>query len=185
MIVITQFIINILNFKFNFVVENYSPDIVDKTVFLGKIYTSIDSITFFIQLILTPVILRTVSLRTAHLSVAGLYLFGALPLLLFQGRTPIVVAAVFIAAKSIDYSFFGVIKEMLYYPLSKYQKYGAKYVIDMVVYRASKGLVALFLAFFQSFKLLDFLLLSAICIWPVMIFIIFRARTQILTGRYG
>ena len=42
---------------------------------------------------------------------------------------------------------------MLYYPLQDAQKYGIKYIVDMVVYRSSKGLISLFLL---RFKILGF-----------------------------
>ena len=178
-IVITQFIISIVNFKLNFSVQNSFASVVDKTVFFGKIYTLINIATLIIHSILTPIALRTIQLRTNHLVIVSIYLIVLLPMLFFLGQVIIVISSIFILSKAIDYSFFGTVKEMLYYPLSEYQKYGAKYIIDMVMYRASKGIVSLILTQTQNFRVLDVLLTLATLVWFILTFNIFKHHNQL------
>ena len=182
-IFITQLIINVVNFKLNLAVQNNLPNVVDKTVFFGKIYTLINIVSLLVQLIITPIALRTLSLRTNHLLIVGIYLAGLMPLLLLQGQVLSIISVVFIISKGVDYSFFGVIKEMLYYPLDEYQKYGAKYIIDIVMYRASKGVVSLGLTQIQNFRVLDALLAISTLGWLVLTFGIFRLRSQIRNNK--
>ena len=178
-ILITQFIINTMNFKFNSAVQDHFLTVVDKTVFFGKTYTLVNVITVLIQFLLTPFALRAVSLRNNHFLIVGIYLVGLIPLLIFQGHLIMIISTVFIVAKAIDYSLFGVIKEMLYYPLDEYQKYGAKYIVDVVMYRASKGLVSLFLTQIQNFKRLDHILVVASLIWLALVFKVFRLHSRL------
>ena len=53
-----------------------------------------------------------------------------------------IIAAVFIIMKGVDYSLFAATKDVMYHPLLSLQKYGAKYITDMFVYRTSKALIA-------------------------------------------
>ena len=47
--------------------------------------------------------------------------------------------------KSIDYSIFGVLREMLFLPLKLDEKYRAKAVIDVFAHRTSKALASFLL----------------------------------------
>lgn len=53
------------------------------------------------------------------------------------------VSLCFVFIKSIDFSLFGIIREMLYIPLQLDEKFRAKAVIDVFAYRTSKALVSL------------------------------------------
>ena len=179
-IFITQFFINVINFRFTVAVDDNFADIVSKTVFMGKVYTLINIITFIIYFFLTTLALKNFSLRKNHFIVVGMYLFVFLPLFIFQGHIVMAISGIFIASKAVDYSFFGSIKEMLYYPLSQYQKYGAKYIVDMLWYRLSKGLVSIILIFVQSFRILETLLVFSSLMWLAVVFKIFRLRSRLL-----
>jgi ATP/ADP translocase len=51
--------------------------------------------------------------------------------------------------KAIDFSLFGVIREMLYVPLQLDAKFRAKAIIDVFAYRTSKAVVSLGLLILQ------------------------------------
>ena len=53
------------------------------------------------------------------------------------------VSLCFVFIKSVDFSLFGIIREMLYIPLKLDEKFRAKAVIDVFAYRTSKALVSL------------------------------------------
>jgi ATP/ADP translocase len=70
--------------------------------------------------------------------------------------------------KSIDYSLFGVLREMLFLPLKLDEKYRAKAVIDIFAHRTSKA--------FASFLLLGIQMLvgSLVFLWAnYLLFIVF------------
>lgn len=175
---ITQLIINVVNFKFNMVLQDNFSEIIEKTVFLGKVYGLIQIITLLINVIGTPLLLRSLSLRNNHFLVIGVYFISLL--IALQGNAALFVPIIFMTYKAIDYSFFSVIKEMLYYPLTKTQKYGAKYIVDMVMYRASKGVVSFFLTQVQNFNLLIGILFSSLFIWFLLLLNIFKIRKKLL-----
>ena len=57
------------------------------------------------------------------------------------------------SVKAMDYSIFGIIKEMLYIPLKVDEKFKAKAIIDVFAYRSSKALASLFILILQYFAL--------------------------------
>jgi len=57
----------------------------------------------------------------------------------------------FICNKSLDFSVFGVVKEMLYIPLKPDEKFRAKAVIDVFAYRSSKAVASLLILFITAF----------------------------------
>ena len=179
-IFITQFIINVMNFKFSIVVQDNFASMADKTVFFGKVYGLINVITLVIHVIGTPFLLRNLSLRNNHFLVLGVYFMGLLMVFTLGGQAVLFISVIFMTYKAIDYSFFSAIKEMLYYPLGKYQKYGAKYIVDMVMYRASKGVVSLFLTQVQNFSVLSGMLFSSIFIWIFLTLKVFDRRKKLL-----
>jgi AAA family ATP:ADP antiporter len=84
------------------------------------------------------------------------------------------VAGTFLFMKAFDYSLFTASKELLYYPLDTLQKYGAKYVSDMVVYRLSKGLIAVILIKYQDFKFLNIMMGISLFIWFISLIYLFK-----------
>ncbi len=64
----------------------------------------------------------------------------------------------YIFIKSVDFSLFGVIREMLYIPMKMDEKFRAKAIIDVFAYRSSKALVSvciLGLQLFLGFEILS------------------------------
>ncbi len=159
LVALSQFCIYIINFRFNIEVADTFTSAVDKTAFFGKIYAIINIVSLFMSAILTPLMLKKFSSKWNHIIVAGSYGFAIFPILIFGGGAMVgVISSLFVYAKGMDYSHFGTIKELLYYPLEKAQRIGAKYIVDMFGYRFSKGLVALVLSFFQNIQVINILL---------------------------
>jgi len=94
--------------------------------------------------IVAPAILAAVSLRRLHLLYPLGHLAAAIAAVLFPGFWTAALALAWF--KIIDYSLFRSSKELLYIPLPFDARYRTKMLIDMVVYRFSKGGGALVLA---------------------------------------
>jgi len=94
--------------------------------------------------LLAPAVLAVVSLRRLHL----LYPLGHLALVIGAIIEPgfWTAAAALAWFKIVDYSLFRSSKELLYIPLPFDARYRTKMLIDMVIYRMSKGGGALILA---------------------------------------
>lgn len=180
---LTQFLIYIINLNFNASVKDMFSSVKETTAYFGTIYTWINVAALLIQFFITPFALKNFSLKNNHRAIVGIYLLVFLPIIAFAGGTLSVLSLVFISSKSIDYSFFGTIKEMLYYPLKVSQKYAAKYIVDMFGYRFSKAVVALFFAYFFDEKLAKILFLVFTVFWLISVFRIFTINERLYVTR--
>ena len=78
----------------------------------------------------------------------------------------------FIMMKGLDYSLFSGAKELLYFPLDDLQKYGAKYIVDMITYRLSKGFISLILILIPTSGMVVWLLLLSLLLWLIAILVL-------------
>ncbi len=180
MVALTQFIINIIDFRFNLGFEASIQDKQERTAYLGHIYTLTNGLTFLFQFILLPFILPRIKNRTLHLFIPLSYLFCGMVYSFFGGGVAFVyLASFYIYVKASDYSLFSAGKELLYQPLRPEQKYGAKYLTDMLAYRLAKALIAIVLIYFQSSLILDYMGLTFILMWLFVVFFIFKKQHQI------
>jgi len=181
-IAISQFVINLAQFKFNVLFAQILPDVNLKTAYLGKIYFYMNSMGLLTQLILTPVLLKCVSNRNIHYVIPFLYLGISIFGFGIGGNLLVPVATAFIVIKGVDYSLFSTVKEILYFILDNRQKYGAKYLVDMVSYRAAKGVISVILLFkvCQSPWVVNFMLFAFLGLWPVALFLLFREEQKII-----
>jgi ATP/ADP translocase len=82
--------------------------------------------------------------------------------------------------KAIDFSLFGVIREMLYVPMKIDEKFRAKAVIDVFAYRTSKAVVAFFLLgiqFFAGMQLLSWITpisIAILLLWLGVVWFVLR-----------
>tara|TARA_R110000868_G_scaffold86182_3_gene241720 strand:+ start:2783 stop:4009 length:1227 start_codon:yes stop_codon:yes gene_type:complete len=177
-VVLTQFVINLANFKFNILFEMAVPDQADKTAQLGRLYTWINALAFTLQVLVLPVLLRFVSLQRIHIVIPIVYLMTQLWSI---GGGAIAVASMFMILKGTDYSIFAVCKELLYFPLSDKQKYGAKYIVDMFCYRFGKGLISFIMIYVQALVWIDAMLYASLGLWLCLVFPLLK-KHKVLQG---
>lgn len=173
-VILSQFVINLANFKFNVLFELAVPDQVTKTEQLGRLYTWINLIAFMLQIIVLPFLLRFVSLRRIHLLIPIIYLATQMWTL---GGGALAVASMFMVLKGTDYSIFAVSKELLYFPLTNKQKYGAKYIVDMFCYRFGKGIISFIMIYVQVLFWIDALLYASLILWFVAVIPLTKIHT--------
>ena len=61
-----------------------------------------------------------------------------------------VITFSYVLLKAIDFSLFGVVREMLYIPMQLDEKFRAKAIIDVFAYRTSKAVVSLAILALQA-----------------------------------
>lgn len=180
MVALTQFIINIIDFRFNLGFEAAVADKEQRTAYLGNIYTITNGLTFVFQFLLLPLILPRIKDRSLHLFIPLSYLACGMMYSFFGGGIHFIsLASFYIYVKACDYSLFSAGKELLYQPLRAEQKYGAKYLTDMLAYRMAKALIAIVLIYFQSSLILDYMGLTFILMWLIVVFQIFKRQRQL------
>ena len=179
MVALSQFIINIADFKFNLAFEQAVPTSDKRTEYLGHIYTWTNALTFLFQFLMLPIILPRVRERNFHLFIPLTYLICVIALILGPQIGLLPIAMLYIYFKASDYSFFSAGKEILYQPLQGAQKYGAKYLTDMLVYRSSKALIAVVLIYLQSSLILDMMMMVFLLIWLMVVIKLFGLHRKL------
>ena len=89
----------------------------------------------------------------------------------------------FVFVKSVDFSLFGILREMLYVPLKLDEKFRAKAVIDVFAYRTSKAAVSLCVLGLQAIA--GPLLLTCVSAFSTAVFIAWMALVVIMFKRYA
>lgn len=179
-VALSQFCINIGNLQFNLLFEKVVTSTVDKSVYLGKIYTIINTVSLFFQFFLIPYFFIRVSNKRIQLAVPVFYMIiSSLGLGIFSSSL-FAVAGTFILFKSTDYSIFAASKEILYHALSPVQKYGTKYITDMFVYRTSKALIALILIGVQSIFYVRAMLVVFLISWIICLIALFKKQAKLI-----
>ena len=179
MVALAQFIINIADFKFNLAFEASVPTSDLRTAYLGNIYTWTNALTFIFQFLILPFVLLRVSEKNLHLFIPLSYLLCLVALIFAPQIGLMPIATLYIYFKAADYSFFSAGKEILYQPLQGAQKYGAKYLTDMLVYRGAKALIAVLLIYLQSSSILDMMMLGFLCIWLIVVMKLFGLHRKL------
>lgn len=179
-VALTQFVIFIADLQFNIVFEKVVAAKDARTSYLGDLYKYVNIVTLFLQFIVLPYLLMRVKIKSIFFFVPLLYLSLILGGLSIGSGTLYVVAIVFVSMKATDYSIFSVAKEVMYHPLESTQKYGAKYITDIFVYRAAKALIAFFMGFFAITEMGSLNTLQAIFIslWIVAIIYLFKEQKK-------
>jgi AAA family ATP:ADP antiporter len=178
---LTQFVINIADFMFHIEFEKTVISSEARTAYLGQLYTLTNLLTLVFQVVLLPVILPRVSEKNFHLFIPISYVISIALMLSGSGIGLLPIAALFTYLKAADYSLFSSGKELLYQPLRPEQKYGAKYLTDMLVYRGGKAVVALVLIYLQSSTILNMLMFIFLALWIFLIIKLFKLHRQLFS----
>jgi len=178
-VMLSQFIINIADFNFNLAFESSIALSSERTSYLGTVYTWTNVISLALQFIVLPFLLPRISERSLHLFIPLSYLLCLGLLLLVGNHFLLPVAMFYIYLKASDYSLFSAGKELLYQVMQPEQKYGAKYLTDMLVYRFSKALIAAVLIYIQSSSILNMMMTAFLILWLFLVIRIFILHRKI------
>jgi ATP:ADP antiporter, AAA family len=179
-VALSQFCINIADLQFNLLFEKAVSGAVQRTAYQGKLYSLINLVSFFFQIVIIPFFFVRVSNKKIQYAIPLFYLFLSVVGLGFGGGLLFSVAGTFILFKATDYSIFSVSKEILYHALTPIQKFGTKYITDMVVYRAAKATIAVILIFVQDLTTLRVMLVSFLLLWFVLLAVLFKKQSSLV-----
>jgi ATP:ADP antiporter, AAA family len=181
LVIISQFVINAINLKFNFALSEVFQSSGEKTQFLGKTYRLINIMTLCVQLLLVPLLLHNFKARSLQFLFPFIYL-----IVIFAGSFSLGTgtllfwnSVMFITVKGMDYSFFAGAKELLYFSCSYQQKFGLKYLVDMIFYRAGKGLVSFLLIFYQTKSFISSLLYLCLGLWFIICIALYKENKRL------
>ncbi|MBI4657156.1 MAG: hypothetical protein HY746_10500 [Elusimicrobia bacterium] len=144
----TQVVSTVLDLKFTELVQKAMPVKDERTAYLGGFWMKVNGFSFAMQFLLTPLILKRVSIRFIQTAIPLVHLFNCFFLLI----NPVlgIASTAFLMFKGLDYSIFRASKELLYIPFSYDTRYRAKQVAEAFTYRFSKGFTALIISFLKT-----------------------------------
>lgn len=180
-VALSQWVIFIADLQFNIIFEDAFASKAERTAYLGRLYSYINLVSLIIQFGILPWVLIRISVKKIFFAVPLLFL-----LLIFGGMglgagSLLASAFVFISLKGTDYSVFNVAKEVMYYPLDKMQKFGAKYITDMFIYRLAKALIAFAMAQYmlKDMMVLNLLQAAFISLWLILLVLLFKEQERV------
>jgi ATP:ADP antiporter, AAA family len=141
----------IIDYQFSTFLEKEIPLKDLRTAFTGKVFFMISSVKIVFQLFATSLLIHFMGLRLSHFAIP-LFLLGNALLTFFMPLFGVITFA-FGTIKSFEYSFFNIVKEMLYIPLAMEEKFKAKAVIDIFAYRSSRGFASILIIGLQILHL--------------------------------
>lgn len=149
-----------------------------RTAAMGKIMSLVSVVSLILQFLGSYLLVQWLGLRRSHYVVPFL-LCASLAGQFFSPGFGMASLA-FVLTKSIDFSLFGVIREMLFVPLKIDEKFRAKAIIDIFAYRTSKAAVSIVLLSLQfwigaqTYFVANYLAIGVFCLWLFTIGYMFR-----------
>lgn len=185
-VALSQFVIYLADLQFNFVFEKMIVQKDQRSAYLGDFYTMINIVSLVMQFIVLPFLLLRISLKGLFIFVPTLYFILVLAGAGYGAMSLIVISSVFISMKGVDYSVFSAAKDIMYHPLLSLQKFGAKYITDMFVYRAAKALIAFIMAniIVKQTEIITTIQMILLVLWIVAVIYLFEEQKKI-TARRG
>jgi ATP:ADP antiporter, AAA family len=173
----------IIYYQFNWIVETsiHTQDL--RTAYIGQTMMVVNVVTVFFQLVGSFLFLYFLGLKRSHLCLPIILLCNTIGCLVVPSF--FMIAFSFVTIKAFDFSFFNVLKELLYIPLKVEEKFQAKSVIDVFVYRSSKAIAAIFILVFQFFglaKTIHFISWAAACLlflWVIVVYIMYPHKEKV------
>lgn len=159
---------SMMDMKFSRFIEMQFGDIDLRTEFTGQFFFILFLIIPCIQFFGAYACIQFLGIRLVHLLIPASLIAAVAINILYPNM--ITLCFCFGLCKSLDYSLFGVAKELLYTPLPLEEKVKGKAVIDVFIYRSSKA-VASFILMGVSFwgasqmKFIDGFLIIIMFFW--------------------
>lgn len=168
----------LIDFQFNHFLEKVVPNKDLRTAYTARVMGITHIGTMMLQFLGSFLLVHFLGFKKSHLLIPAILICNAVGFLFFP--TMSIISLSFITIKCFDFSLFGVIKEMLYIPLKKEEKFRAKSVIDVFAHRSSKALASLLILCVQwiaiptSQFLFNWLGIAIFVLWGVTVWLMFK-----------
>jgi ATP/ADP translocase len=155
LVVMMQASVALMEYQFNIHLEMNIADLDLRTEYVGRMLSLTNLLSGTLQFVGSFLLVHTLGIRGSHLAIPLALLANAVGMVFIPSFALVSFSVLII--KAIDFSLFGVIREMLYIPMKVDEKFRAKAVIDVFAYRTSKALVSLCVLGLQLFAGLELL----------------------------
>ncbi len=180
LVIFMQASVALMEYQFNIHLELNILDRDLRAAYYGKLMGLVNLLSLALQFLGSLFILRFVGLRGAHFLVP--LLLGSSAALSLALPSFAMISFSFVFLKGLEFSLFGVIREMLYVPLPLDAKYRAKAIIDVFAYRSSKALIAIALialqvvAGAQLLRIAGYASFALFLTWFIGVILLFRKK---------
>lgn len=180
-VALSQWVIFIADLQFNIIFEKIVTLKDERTAYLGNIYSYVNGLSLGIQFVIIPYLLSRVTNRFIFFSIPIVYSLLSFITMGIGASSMILTGGAFVFMKASDYSIFSYSKEVLYHGLTNTQKYGAKYITDMFVYRLAKALIAFVMAVVtvKQIEVLNIFQVVFILMWIACVYKLFRIQKEV------
>lgn len=183
LVIFMQASVALMEYQFNVHLELSILEKDLRTAYYGKLMGIVNTLSLGLQFLAGIFLIRYLGIRRSHFLVPFLLCSSAFLSIAFP--TFAFISFSFVFLKGMEFSIFGVIREMLYNQLPLDGKYRAKAVIDVFAFRSSKAVVAIGLIALQAITQNYFLQITGyvsvavfIC-WIVTLALFFRKQLAI------
>lgn len=149
MVVFMQVTVTLTDFQFNTFLEKYITEKDVRTAYLGRLLGFGNIITLMFQLIGVWGLIKVMGKYKTHLLIPFVLCANFLAFSIYPSF--FLISFNFLTIKAFDFSIFSVIKEMLYIPLKTEEKFKAKALIDVFMYRGAKVFASIFILALQTY----------------------------------
>ncbi|NDD58912.1 MAG: hypothetical protein EBZ47_06650 [Chlamydiae bacterium] len=173
MVVLMQVTATLTDFQFNTYLEKIYPDKDLRTSYFSRLLAYGNLLTMSFQSIGVYLFIRYLGKFKTHLMIPLILGLNCIAYLFY----PVfgMISYSFLTIKCFDFSLFNVIKEMLYIPLKTEEKFRAKALIDVFMYRGAKVLASFFVLLAQLYMapsmsaMLSWINLGLFCTWVYVV----------------
>jgi AAA family ATP:ADP antiporter len=148
LVILMQVSVGLMEYQFNAHLEQNILEKDLRAAYCGRLMSMVNCCSLVFQFLGGFLMVRTLGLRGSHVLVPTL--LGASAICSWVLPSFALISFSYVFLKAMDFSLFGVIREMLYVPLQLDAKFRAKAIIDVFAYRTSKALVSLGLLLLQA-----------------------------------
>jgi len=165
---LAQIVSTLSDINFTYHLQNSISDKDIRTAYLGSFWNRVNIISFSMQFLITPLVLKRFKIKYVLIFIPLLHLFTSLYSFIFPSLFS--AGLVFMIFKSMDYSIYKASKEILYIPFSYDTKYRVKQIVDSFTYRFSKGFISILMSVlnivsFSYFKIIIPFIMLVSLIW--------------------
>lgn len=185
LVIFMQASVALMEYQFNIHLEMNILEKDLRAAYYGKLMGFVNMLSLGLQFLGSLFIVRFLGLKGSHFLVPLSLCASAL--LSIAVPSFMIVSCSFVFLKGLEFSLFGVIREMLYVPLPLDAKYRAKAVIDVFAYRSSKALVAIGLIALQLIagayflKIASYISVTLFVAWLIALGFLFRKSSNVLS----
>ncbi len=187
LVIFMQVSVGLMDYQFNAHLEMNILDQDLRTEYVGRMVGLTNAISLALQFLGGFLMVHLFGVRGSHLFLPLMLLGNAVLAMAIPSFLIVSFAYVFI--KSVDFSLFGVVREMLYIPMKLDEKFRAKAIIDVFAYRSAKALVSICILALQLGLGTEILgvtsaVSAAVCLgWIAVVIFLFRRVAPAIQAR--